>query len=181
MSIWDDVAAEFACSHEHCEIRYSIASNGVRQFREQCIACGELSQFLKHSDPRVMAIGLPIPIDESLREAHQQAISLEVQRRYAVQNDLDTQERLRERDEEETRWWAQYNAYLESDDWQARRRMVLERDKYLCQACLRERASQAHHLTYRHVFEEPLFDLIAVCETCHRRITVLDRERRRVA
>lgn len=181
MSIWDDVAADFACSHDHREVRYSVASNGVRQFREQCVACGELSQFLRHSDPRVMAAANPSPVDEGLREAHQQAISLEVQRRYAVQHDLDTMQRLRERDEADTKWWAEYNVYLQSGDWQARRRMVLERDNYLCQACRVARASQAHHLTYAHLFAEPLFDLIAVCDPCHRRITALDRERRRVA
>lgn len=65
-------------------------------------------------------------------------------------------------------WWAEYQAYLDTDEWRERRRAVLERDHYLCQSCLTAKATIVHHLTYAHLFNEPLFDLVSVCEDCHR-------------
>lgn len=72
-------------------------------------------------------------------------------------------------------WWAKYNAYLCSPEWRARRASVLKRDGGMCQACLERQAGEVHHLTYDHVFNEPLFDLVAVCKSCHDRLTHLDR------
>lgn len=178
MTIYDDVEAEYACTHPMMEVRYSITSNGKRQWRDQCITCGYMSEFLKYSHPRVMAVVHPVPLDEGLRTAWRNKISMEVQHRYAVEHDRTQMERLRELDERTTAWWAEYNRYLQSGDWQARRRMVLERDSYLCQSCRQARATQAHHLTYDHGFDAPLFELVAVCQSCHERITMLDRERR---
>ena len=37
---------------------------------------------------------------------------------------------------------------------------------------------EVHHITYAHVFDEPLFDLRAVCRPCHERLTARDRENR---
>ena len=72
-------------------------------------------------------------------------------------------------------WWAKYNAYLCSPEWIAKRGAVLKRDSWLCQSCLSRPATQVHHLTYDHAFNEPLFDLVSVCKTCHGRLTHLDR------
>jgi hypothetical protein len=79
-------------------------------------------------------------------------------------------------------WWARYSAYLESEPWKARRKQVLHRSGGFCEAGLggcMVKAVQAHHLTYRHVFNEPLFDLVAVCVPCHEALTEADRNRRR--
>lgn len=62
-----------------------------------------------------------------------------------------------------------YAAYLESTAWQERRQKVLQRERYVCQGCRSERACEAHHLTYAHVFDELLWELVAVCPDCHRR------------
>lgn len=74
-------------------------------------------------------------------------------------------------------WWRRYTAYLKTERWQRKRELVIARD-ITCQACLSRPATQAHHLTYEHVGDEPLFDLKGVCEPCHVKITQLDRERR---
>lgn len=47
---------------------------------------------------------------------------------------------------------------------------MLTRDNYLCQGCRVRRATQVHHLTYDHVGNEFLFELVAICETCHTRL-----------
>ena len=78
-------------------------------------------------------------------------------------------------DERAGSWWSKYGAYLKSSQWLALRRAVLDRDNGKCQACLSEKATEVHHLTYDHVFNEPLFDLVSVCEGCHAKITHLDR------
>lgn len=82
----------------------------------------------------------------------------------------------RQRDERDR--WDEYSAYLATQKWAVKRAAVLERDAHLCQACRSRKATQAHHLTYAHIYDEPLFDLVAVCEPCHERITKMDRERR---
>ena len=67
-------------------------------------------------------------------------------------------------------WWDEYNDYLESDAWAEKRKAVLERDHHLCQSCVKAKATVIHHLTYEHRFNEPLFDLVSVCEECHAKI-----------
>lgn len=68
-----------------------------------------------------------------------------------------------------------YKAYLFSDEWRAKRFKVLERDEHTCQACLNAEANQVHHITYKHLMNEPLFELVSVCEACHQKITRMDK------
>lgn len=75
-------------------------------------------------------------------------------------------------------WWSRYTAYLSTPQWSAKREAALERDHYLCQACRRREATQVHHTTYKHVGNEPLFELVSLCEVCHDEITAMDRKRR---
>jgi len=66
--------------------------------------------------------------------------------------------------------WGKYQTYLLSREWKAKRLLVLERDKNLCQCCKLAPAEQVHHLTYERLYNEPLDDLLAVCIPCHRHI-----------
>jgi len=75
-------------------------------------------------------------------------------------------------------WWTRYNAYLNGPVWRAKRDAVMRRAGNLCEGCLNAKATEVHHLTYDHVFNEPLWDLRATCHTCHERVTELDRARR---
>jgi hypothetical protein len=85
------------------------------------------------------------------------------------------------RDLEASRWFAQYDAYLRTPEWLAKRRLVLHRDGGQCQAqldgCL-QAASEVHHLSYAHWRNEPLWELQSVCHWCHEQITSLDRASR---
>ena len=49
--------------------------------------------------------------------------------------------------------------------------------KAILSGCLRS-ANQVHHLSYQHVGNEPLFELISVCSACHDKITAMDRDRK---
>jgi 5-methylcytosine-specific restriction endonuclease McrA len=77
-------------------------------------------------------------------------------------------EEERRQQEEERR--LEYDAYIRSPKWALLRQRVLARDEHLCQGCRLERATDAHHLTYDRFQEEMLFDLIAVCRSCHEKI-----------
>jgi hypothetical protein len=46
-------------------------------------------------------------------------------------------------------------------------RKVLARAHGLCEGCGERTATQVHHLSYKRVFDEMLFDLVAVCDACH--------------
>ena len=75
-------------------------------------------------------------------------------------------------------WFTEHATYLATPEWRSKRLQVLARDGYRCLAGLpgcAGKASQAHHLTYKHWRNEPLFDLIAVCGPCHDQTTEMDR------
>lgn len=61
----------------------------------------------------------------------------------------------------------EYIAYLKGESWQELRRRVLERDNYLCQACLSKDAQDVHHITYANFGKEFCFELMSVCRDCH--------------
>ena len=63
-----------------------------------------------------------------------------------------------------------YQDYLRSEQWQQLRRKVLARDKWTCQGCLSARATEVHHRTYGHLRREFCFELISLCDACHRRL-----------
>jgi 5-methylcytosine-specific restriction endonuclease McrA len=75
-----------------------------------------------------------------------------------------------ERQRNNEAWRERYEAYLTTPAWQARRQQVLARANYVCEGCGQQPASQAHHLTYRRLEHEMLFDLVAICMDCHRQI-----------
>jgi hypothetical protein len=62
-----------------------------------------------------------------------------------------------------------YQEYLNTSEWQDRRKLKLKDAGYRCQ--LRNSAGilNAHHRTYEDRGNEPLNDLIVLCEPCHKR------------
>jgi len=60
-----------------------------------------------------------------------------------------------------------YTAYRKSPEWQKKRLKVLERAKGICEGCGENPATQVHHLTYAHIYDELLFELVALCRDCH--------------
>lgn len=148
-------------------VQFEISGNEKR-FGLRCEACGKVNG------------GKPIGTSNLTQQERQDAAArllnlaesrLAAEASRAIERELmaeDAKQRTAE-------WWAKYDEYLRSATWAEKRVKVLERDQYLCQACRDRRAVQVHHLTYRHVFNEPLFDLVAVCVTCHELITAIER------
>ena len=65
---------------------------------------------------------------------------------------------------------AEYDKYLRSDKWRELRWLVLERAGHICEGCGRGRAIQVHHRSYEHAGNEFLFELVALCGGCHKRL-----------
>jgi 5-methylcytosine-specific restriction endonuclease McrA len=129
----------------------------------QCFKCGYL-------DNKARKIK-EVPDINSIQEA-----SLDLLNSYQ-ENIRKFYEEKRERENKKQKedWFINhYSPYLNSREWKDKRELVLKRDNYLCQSCLNSRATQVHHLTYKHVFNEPLFELTSVCKECHDLITKLD-------
>ena len=63
-------------------------------------------------------------------------------------------------------WEKHFPAYLSSNIWTLKRRLVLIRDRQRC-GCGRT-ASVVHHKRYDNVGREPLSDLISLCVECHK-------------
>jgi len=61
------------------------------------------------------------------------------------------------------------NEYYQSLEWKKLRLIVLNRDKYICQGCLKNQATEVHHQSYAHFKEEFMFELISLCRHCHSR------------
>ncbi len=65
-------------------------------------------------------------------------------------------------------WWEKYNAYLATEEWAERRRRVIDRCGGTCEGCRNRPVEHVHHLTYDHVGNELLFELVGLCLRCHR-------------
>lgn len=157
---------QLACDCATNEIRFRLRNNGVGAYVYQCLTCGREMRQIGKNTPEVQALATRTPFDESLLEGWQRKLRLF----HELQFQQRQQQRIQEEDDKNAEWWRQYTAYLKTPQWAEKRRLVLERDKYVCQGCLRSRASHVHHLTYEHVRNELLFELISLCTACHRRI-----------
>lgn len=61
-----------------------------------------------------------------------------------------------------------YKQYLLSPEWKCKRDRVLARDDYTCQCCNKPKKKlHVHHHGYENFGNEPLSDLITLCDLCH--------------
>lgn len=145
-----------SCEHAVRQLRLRTIQGGSKQWARQCLECGDaMGQAVK----REVALaeingGEIVPFDDDLR------------RRYMENRNRFFEERRSARSEQ---WWAWYNDYLLSEEWAERRRKVMHRCGGWCEGCADAPAAHVHHLTYDHVGDELLFELVGVCEDCHER------------
>jgi hypothetical protein len=59
-----------------------------------------------------------------------------------------------------------YYAYIASREWGVRKRKIRDRNGGRCERCGGPQEA-VHHLTYEHLGDEPLDELLAVCRRCH--------------
>lgn len=144
---------EIECLSHNMQFVKFTRQDGIQNLRRQCLCCGELSMDLKKS---------LVENFDDLQEFNNDLRYLKDKFYKQVIIGLD-----KIKNDEA---WDKYNEYLNSEKWKVKRKKVLERDNYLCQACLTNKAEQIHHLTYNNIYDEPLYELISVCKRCHIKI-----------
>jgi hypothetical protein len=151
------------CEHPASALRFRVTSKGARMFARQCLKCGHsVSNWIKAEtiDPAERAAAQPF--NDDLRESWRASIMNAYAARW-----------MDEKTRRDCEWGIEYTRYINSPEWEGRRRKVLERagKKGLtlptCEACGDRPASEVHHKTYENFGNEPLWDLAAVCEWCH--------------
>jgi len=154
---WKEHGDRFTCQHKVRELRTRIVKGGAKQYVYQCQGCGEAQM---QPVARAKAYDLydgqePPPFDDTLPRRWDQRKSQSVAE---IQSEFTD------------KFWTEYSAYLQTPEWAARRRLVLERANGLCEGCRKLPATDVHHLTYEHMGEEFLFELVALCGGCHSRL-----------
>lgn len=62
---------------------------------------------------------------------------------------------------------SKYQQYLASREWGLLREAVRKRSANRCEHCFNAPQQAVHHLTYEHLYNEHVFDLLAICNECH--------------
>lgn len=162
---YERVEAEFRCLHPDRALTRMIASNGAVHFRIQCKTCGVIVSTPRKVDLTAQQMDSAMPFDDAIGERWRE--------RWQARFD---ELRYEERDREKREWDAWYQEYLQSPGWHRKRAAVLKRARGTCEGCLTRPAVEVHHLTYEHVGDELLFELVAVCEECHAKIHEAKRQ-----
>lgn len=146
-----DFYKNIICHHEKSMVTKKQMSDGRYQHIKQCQICGETVGGSVKQDNLVY-----IPMfDYELQKVY----------RDEIKTRKENLEKIFFKELEEIK--IQYHRYLESDDWKQKRNLVLKRSGEVCEGCRRASATQVHHLTYEHVYEELLYELVALCKECH--------------
>lgn len=64
----------------------------------------------------------------------------------------------------------EYQKYLNSPHWQKIRQAVFKEYGHRCDHCGSPKNLHIHHITYEHLGEEEISDLVPLCEDCHKRL-----------
>lgn len=145
-----------ACRHDIKELRRASVSNGALHIRHQCIHCGEL---IGSAVPKAEASNVVRDADLDLRAKYQ---ADREQQRSAID-----QKHIRLQRADGNLFKKRHREYLASAAWKVKRDKVLRRANGVCEGCLETKAQEVHHLTYEHWGQELLFELVALCPTCH--------------
>jgi 5-methylcytosine-specific restriction endonuclease McrA len=168
---YHDFSQQHACPHPTREMRkkpYTRLGKPYYQVRYQCLVCGD-----DVHNPLGLrgAVILPLPLhDESRSLRWEEALWAHFTDVHAARREQAQRSEAAKLSQQEQAWWAWYTAYLQTPTWRQKRHKVFQRARGRCEGCGEASATQVHHLTYDHVGNELLFELVAICEGCHTRI-----------
>jgi hypothetical protein len=157
IQVWKEHHERYACTCENKALRKRVVKGGAVQYVYQCQRCGEVSlQAVARTKAFELCEGKePASLDTKLREEWQRKKSEAAAKIDEVANN---------------KFWSGYSEYLATPEWAERRRLVLKRAAGICEGCGIAAAAEVHHLSYEHVGSEFLFELVAICQACHKRI-----------
>ena len=153
----------FTCEHKNLQLRKRSIKSGNIQYVKQCLDCGNaMPQPIKAA----MAFQLnggnePSIFDEQViinRKAEKEKSYQEIKGRYDSSKNVEID-----------KYGEWYREYLKSPEWKLKREKVLKRAKNICEGCAEETAIEVHHISYANIGDELLFQLVALCEDCHRK------------
>ncbi len=87
-----------------------------------------------------------------------------------IKDDLEMIELLDSKRAEHVKNSSEYQAYLNSNEWQETRQRIFKRDNFRCVKCGCSKNLQVHHITYENLGEEKEADLATLCDKCHNSI-----------
>ena len=160
---------ECSCSKTHLTRR--VVSGGMVQFWMQCLRCGKAtSQSLSKSKASQIAGRMGFsslddvaPWDQELRNSFERKLAEAFRAEHHRRQEQWNAEKW-ERSEA-------YQQYLLTPQWRSIRALVMRRANWKCEGCLQADAEEVHHRKYPREWGcEFLFDLVALCSSCHERI-----------
>lgn len=146
-----------ACRHLNPVMRRRTRRNGSPAFIFQCEECGEVL-----SEPVRRVVAERLAGDRGLTPFDEAALQ-----------ELRSEQSAARAEDSETRAQAareSYRVYLGSSEWKRRRDLVMKRCNAVCEGCGSAPAVEVHHLTYEHVQNEFLWELVGLCKACHDRV-----------
>jgi hypothetical protein len=174
---WDEVFSDECCSNKS-EIYIKFEkSNKVKSLRKACSNCKKVLGSDIKIQPNFVTEFNNAPI--LYNETHKQRIeqrSAEYIRIHEICKAIrdnkyieDQQRYDEERRQNKSEWDKKHQEYLMSNEWRKLRRLVLQRDNFLCQGCLITPATEVHHMTYKNHTNELAYELISLCSLCHKK------------
>lgn len=147
---------------EHVTIRLLHSEmHGRMYYRFICMKCGLWMGM-------VAKVNIIAPVEKHAVSFEQEKRNQEKLHEAKHKAWMENWEKQRNFEREQRR--AEYRKYLQSDQWRQKRAAVMRRANGICEGCQRARAVEVHHKTYENIFNEPLWDLVASCEACHRSV-----------
>lgn len=158
LDAWAEHGRKFKCEHLSVSLRTREIQGGSVQFVYQCMRCGDAKgQAIRRVDALRLCEGnLPPPFEPVLQERWAAAKSTAAE---AINAKFGR-----------GAFFEAYDEHLKTDAWRRMRSLVFRRAQGLCEGCGQTAPTQVHHLTYEHLGQEFLFELVAVCDSCHERV-----------
>ena len=144
----------FQCNHENTKIVNVKYKDGTIHTKQYCMNCGVSRGQSPKRDENLEVVDVT-RIRDDFEDRREQA-RFDCGKRHDDNNRKFSAE-----------FRKKYAIYLTTEEWKEKRQKVFERDNYLCQGCLTEKATQVHHTTYNNIFHELLFELVSICRNCH--------------
>ena len=85
-----------------------------------------------------------------------------------IKDNLEMIELLDSKRAEHVKNSSEYQAYLNSNEWQETRQRIFKRDNFRCVKCGESKNLHVHHITYENLGEEKDADLVTLCDKCHK-------------
>jgi len=145
-SIKCKVAEIEACNHNYIPTNRTL-SNGAMTTYALCTVCGHCRAIKKQQ------CGVDfVDVHDYKWRANSFLFSLESEKRKTSSPPVTALE---------------YSEYLKTDKWRELRRKVMTRCNGICEGCASKPVHDVHHLTYSHIYDELLYQLVGLCRECH--------------